>query len=61
VKLPGALGVRLSGRELELLGNGNCEQLMEILRAQRPEELHCESLSLEEIFVASKTLSETVP
>jgi len=61
VNLPGALGVKKSGRELELLGNGNCEQLMEILRAQHPEELHCESLSLEEIFVASKTLMEAMP
>jgi len=61
VKLPGALGIRRSGRELELLGNGNSEHLMEILRAQHPEELHCESLSLEEIFVASKTLAEAKP
>jgi ABC-2 type transport system ATP-binding protein len=61
VHLPGALGVKKSGRELELLGNGNCERLMEILRAQHPEELHCESLSLEEIFVASKTLMEAMP
>ncbi len=61
VNLPGALGVKKSGRELELLGNGNCERLMEILRAQHPEELHCESLSLEEIFVASKTLMEAAP
>ncbi|MGD0814370.1 MAG: ABC transporter ATP-binding protein [Verrucomicrobiota bacterium] len=60
VQLPGALGVRQSGRELELLGNGNSEQLMEILRGQHPEELHCESLSLEEIFVASKILAEAV-
>jgi ABC-2 type transport system ATP-binding protein len=61
MKLPGALDVRQSGRELELLGNGNCEQLMEILQAHNPEELHCESLSLEEIFVASKILMEAVP
>jgi ABC-2 type transport system ATP-binding protein len=60
VKLPGALAVRQSGRELELLGNGNSEELMEILRAQGPEELYCESLSLEEIFVVSKTLAEAV-
>jgi ABC-2 type transport system ATP-binding protein len=60
LKLPGALNVRQSGRELELLGNGNCEQLMEMLRAQHPEELQCESLSLEEIFVASKILTEAV-
>jgi ABC-2 type transport system ATP-binding protein len=58
VLLPGALGVSRSGRELELLGNGNSAQLMEILRAQNPEELTCESLSLEEIFVASKILAE---
>jgi hypothetical protein len=61
VHLPGALGVQRSGRELELLGNGNSEQLMEILRGQSPEELHCESLSLEEIFVASKILAEAKP
>jgi ABC-2 type transport system ATP-binding protein len=58
LNLPGALAVHQSGRELELLGNGNSEQLMEILGAQHPEELTCESLSLEEIFVASKTLAE---
>ena len=58
VNLPGALAIHKSGRELELLGNGNSAELMEILGAQRPEELTCESLSLEEIFVASKTLAE---
>jgi len=58
VKLPGALAMKRSGRELEFLGNGNSGKLMEILRAQNPEELTCESLSLEEIFVASKTLAE---
>lgn len=58
IQLPGALEVRRSGRELELLGNGNSGELMEILRGQHPEDLTCESLSLEEIFVASKTLSE---
>jgi len=31
---------------------------VEILRAQKPEELRCEPLSLEEIFVASKFLAE---
>jgi ABC-2 type transport system ATP-binding protein len=58
LKLPGALEVRRNGRELELLGNGNSGELMEILRGQHPEDLTCESLSLEEIFVASKTLAE---
>ena len=61
LKLPGALGVRRTGRELELLGNGNSGELMEILRAQNPEELQCESLTLEEIFVASKTLAKAAP
>jgi ABC-2 type transport system ATP-binding protein len=58
ILLPGALRVNQSGRELELLANGNSERLLELLRAQKPEELQCESLSLEEIFVASKTLAE---
>jgi ABC-2 type transport system ATP-binding protein len=58
LRLPGALDVRRNGRELELLANGKNEQLLEILRAQNPEELNCESLTLEEIFVASKTLAE---
>jgi ABC-2 type transport system ATP-binding protein len=61
LNLPGALDVRRSGRELELFGNGNCERLMDVLRAQHPEELQCESLSLEEIFVASKTLIKAAP
>src|SRR5580658_219982 len=56
--LPGAINVRQTGRELELIGNGNAKESLETLRAQRPEELRCEALSLEEIFVASKSLSE---
>jgi ABC-2 type transport system ATP-binding protein len=59
LNLPGALEIRKSGRELEILANGNSEQLLEKLRALQPEELNCESLSLEEIFVASKTLKQT--
>jgi ABC-2 type transport system ATP-binding protein len=58
IDLPGALNVRRAGRELEVLGNGNTARLMEILGAQKPEDLQCESLSLEEIFVASKSLAE---
>jgi ABC-2 type transport system ATP-binding protein len=52
----GALNIKQSGREIEILANGNSEALLEKLRALQPEELNCESLSLEEIFVASKTL-----
>ena len=54
--LPGALNVKQSGREVEILTNGNSEQLLEKLRALHPEEVRCESLSLEEIFVASDIL-----
>jgi ABC-2 type transport system ATP-binding protein len=51
--LAGALHVRQSGREWEILANGNSEQLVEKLRARRPDELRCDSLTLEEIFVAT--------
>jgi ABC-2 type transport system ATP-binding protein len=55
----GALNVKQSGREIEILANGNSERLLEKLRVLQPEELNCESLSLEEIFVASKSLKQT--
>lgn len=58
--LGGALQTRQSGRELEVLANGNSGQLMERLRAARPEELQCDSLSLEEIFVAAGTLGKAL-
>ncbi len=54
--LTGALHVRQSGRELEVLANGASERLLAVISAAGPEELRCEALSLEEIFVASKTL-----
>jgi ABC-2 type transport system ATP-binding protein len=56
--LSGALNVKQSGREMEILADGNSEQLLEKLKAQSPEELKCESLSLEEIFVASDILKK---
>ena len=56
--LPGTLNVRQAGRELEILADGNSEQLLERLRAKGPEELRCQSLSLEEIFVAAGTLAK---
>ena len=54
--LSGALDVRGSGREFEILADGNSKQLLERLQARQPEELRCQSLSLEEIFVAAGTL-----
>lgn len=56
--LRGALRVKADGREVELLANGNSEQLLAELRALHPEELRTESLSLEEIFVASQSLGK---
>jgi ABC-2 type transport system ATP-binding protein len=61
LKLAGALAVRRNGRELELFCNGSSEQLLDALRAVHPEDLVCESLSLEEIFVASKVLTHAAP
>jgi len=55
--LAGALRVTQKGREAEILANGNSERLMAELQSLRPEDLRCESLSLEEIFVASNVLT----
>ncbi|MBU6399219.1 MAG: ABC transporter ATP-binding protein [Verrucomicrobia bacterium] len=60
LNLAGALSVRQAGREVEFLANGNSEKLLDALRRLQPEELRCESLSLEEIFIASKTLAQSV-
>ena len=56
--LAGALNVRQSGREIEIVANGNSEQLLETLRSRQAEELRCDSLTLEEIFIASRTLAQ---
>jgi ABC-2 type transport system ATP-binding protein len=55
--LPGALQIKQNGREVEILANGNSDQIIaELQTKHQTEDLRCESLSLEEIFVASKTL-----
>lgn len=54
--LSGALQVTQNGREVQVLANGNSERVLAALRAYRPEDVLTESLSLEEIFVASKVL-----
>jgi ABC-2 type transport system ATP-binding protein len=59
--LAGALSVRQSGRELEILADGNGKQLIEQLRSRHPEDLRCDSLTLEEIFVAAGTLAKARP
>jgi ABC-2 type transport system ATP-binding protein len=58
--LPGALQIKQNGRETEILANGNSEALLERLRALHPEELRCQPLSLEEIFVASRVLAPSI-
>jgi ABC-2 type transport system ATP-binding protein len=55
--LAGALRVTQNGREAEILANGNSEQLIAELQSLHPEELRCEALALEEIFVAAGALS----
>jgi ABC-type multidrug transport system ATPase subunit len=53
LKLDGAISVRSTGRELEVIANGATPAIEQRLRAENPEELSSESLSLEEIFVAT--------
>ena len=53
IDLKAALRVRRDGRELELIANGAGPELMERLRQHNPEALTTESLTLEEIFVAT--------
>ena len=59
--LAGALRVSPRGREAEILANGNSEQLIAELQSLHPEDVRCESLSLEEIFVAAAVLSPPNP
>ncbi|HEY4415865.1 MAG TPA: ABC transporter ATP-binding protein [Verrucomicrobiae bacterium] len=56
--LPAALSLKQNGREVEILANGNNELILEKLKQMAPEELRSESLSLEEIFVASNLLKK---
>ena len=56
LELSGALQVTQNGREVQVLANGNSERVLAALRSYQPEEVRTESLSLEEIFVASKVL-----
>lgn len=53
VDLSGALRVRRLGREVELVANGAGPELLERLKSHEPESITTESLTLEEIFVAT--------
>jgi hypothetical protein len=57
--LPGALNVKQTGRELEILANGSGDELIAKLKAWQPEDLRIESLTLEEIFVASNHIAKS--
>jgi ABC-2 type transport system ATP-binding protein len=61
LQLTGALDVKQNGREVEILANGNSDSIMAELQSLKPEKLNRESLSLEEVFVASRTLTRTTP
>jgi len=51
--LSAALKVKRSGREMELIVNGGRNELIERLQRNNPETMSTESLTLEEIFVAT--------
>jgi ABC-2 type transport system ATP-binding protein len=60
VDLTGMRLLRRSGREIEIVANGNSAEVMGRLRAGSPETLTIEALTLEEIFV-STLRGEAVP
>jgi ABC-2 type transport system ATP-binding protein len=53
VEFKGAMHTRCNGRELELIANGDGPQILEQLKTLAPESLTSESLTLEEVFVAT--------
>ncbi|HZR19575.1 MAG TPA: ABC transporter ATP-binding protein [Verrucomicrobiae bacterium] len=53
ITLAGALRSRRHGRELEVIANGGAGAIMDQLRRLSPESLTSESLTLEEVFVAT--------
>lgn len=55
----GVLSVRQNGREVEILANGQSDAIVDKLRVLKPEEVACETLSLEEIFIVSKALKQS--
>jgi ABC-2 type transport system ATP-binding protein len=56
LQLPGAITVTQTGREVEVLANGDSEAIVEKLRRMNPTDLKSDALSLEEIFVASDVI-----
>ncbi len=58
VEIPAAFQLRREGRELELLVDRGTDEVRASLAKHLPEDIQCESLSLEEIFIASQHLRE---
>jgi hypothetical protein len=50
--------LRRSGREIEVLVNGNSLEVIEQLKRGSPEAIRTDTLTLEEIFVASLKKTE---
>ena len=59
--LPGALNVKQTGREMEIIANGSSVEILATLKALQPEDLQTESLTLEEIFVVSNSFRQPKP
>jgi ABC-2 type transport system ATP-binding protein len=59
LNFPGALDVKQTGGQLEILANGNSVELLERVRAMHPQDLRSDALTLEEIFVAAGKLTKT--
>ncbi len=53
LEFKGAMHTRRNGRELELIVNGEGQQILEQLKSLSPESLTTEALTLEEVFVAT--------
>lgn len=53
MNVPGLRVLRRQGRELEVLVNGNADDVLRQLQAHDPEQLTTEALTLEEIFVST--------
>lgn len=51
--VPGVIESRVTGRDLEIVANGESQQIIERLNSFSPETIRTESLNLEEIFLAA--------
>jgi ABC-2 type transport system ATP-binding protein len=59
--LPANLEAHRHGRDLELVVNGNSEEILDRIRAHAPDAISAEGLTLEEIFLASVSKGGGLP